>query len=93
VVEEVRANELGLAAHSRRTQGRNKEAGARVGHGGVRTRAWRPRWPFREHLVGAVVDTFEPPFRHILCGFRSCRLKQSCFSQKALQLLLTTTGH
>jgi hypothetical protein len=35
VAEEVRASELGLAAHSRRTQGRGTEVGARVGHGGV----------------------------------------------------------
>ena len=48
----MRASELGLGVHSRRTQRRGREAGACVGHGGDAVGAWVTRRHFGEQVAG-----------------------------------------
>jgi len=92
-VEGVRASELGIGAHSRRTQRHGREVDACIGHGGGVAGAWATCQHFDEQLVGDGVPELGCHFWHIACRFRSDALKESCSPLDALQLVFRVQGH
>ena len=89
----MRASELGLGAHSRRTQRPDREAGARLGHGGGAASAWKTCGHEVEHEAGVIHLILEAVLGLITCRTGLWSLKQSCSSPDALQLLFRDLVH